>query len=239
MNSQVASNKILIDLLIEHLVKHGYDYNLTKLVECGVIEDFELSHLEEQVKKKNLAAIIHRVLQVILKEKDNRDYMSANCFRDLYDCHVCVFHVAQIYTKGILEGRTPHIFGMDDVITTAELMLTFQKVFDLNRRIDRISVKNCISYIRKSDNLFLDENSLIVDVRDKEVHDKDIRYTDSVCIPIDEININPSIVLKKLNEAGKTNIILYCSRGYLSSMAGDILIKNGFTNVYVLKASEG
>lgn len=234
MTYQNVSIKEFADALIRQLSIHGFCYSYEELTISGVLEDYEIRHFDSFIKKKNMAAIIHRVLLLILNEKDNNDFLSANRFKDLYDCHVCVIHIAQVYAKGIIEGRTESVFGLDDLVSVSEMERILLKTFEKNRRVPREPINYDISYINDSNNLLYDSGSLLIDVRNKEIHDKENRFENSVCIPIEDIKINPAIIMQKLNEYGKRRAVLYCSRGYMSSMAADILIKNGYSEIYVL-----
>lgn len=60
---------------------------------------------EDEITRKNIARIIHLYL---LKEQgisDLQDISKASELRDLYDCRVCVNHVAQIYLRGIMGAK--------------------------------------------------------------------------------------------------------------------------------------
>ena len=57
------------------------------------------------INRRNAARIIHNYL---LKEKnipDLSDISKASELRDLYDCRVCVNHIAQVYLREIMDAK--------------------------------------------------------------------------------------------------------------------------------------
>lgn len=59
---------------------------------------------DESLERKNAARIIHEILKMIgIADLDNIE--PAGALLDLYDCRVCVNHIAQVYLRGIMESR--------------------------------------------------------------------------------------------------------------------------------------
>ena len=69
-----------------------------------VIPAENLAFGEEATDRKTAAVLLHIFLLTELKEPDESDISGASILRDLYDCRVCVNHIAQVYLKGIMEA---------------------------------------------------------------------------------------------------------------------------------------
>ena len=70
----------------------------------GWIDAQQLAEAEEILTRRSAAMILHRFLKLVLGEKDEEDISPAEKLKDLYDCRVCVGHIAQMYVKGVMEG---------------------------------------------------------------------------------------------------------------------------------------
>ncbi len=71
----------------------------------GWIEKHDTVEADELVSRLDAARITH---MFILKETyaaDLPDISGAAVLRDLYDCRVCVNHIAQVYLRGLIEAR--------------------------------------------------------------------------------------------------------------------------------------
>ena len=71
---------------------------------AGLIPSENLYYASEEIDRRSAAALIHIFLREIHKEPDITDITPASILRDLYDCRVCVDHIAQVYLKGIMES---------------------------------------------------------------------------------------------------------------------------------------
>ena len=80
------------------------DRFLNSLWHHGFIEEEDILNSEKTLLRKNAARLIHVYLRDKLHQKDERDISKAEKLRDIYDCRVCMNHIAQVYTKGIIEA---------------------------------------------------------------------------------------------------------------------------------------
>ena len=90
--------------------------------------------LEGQVTKKKAALILYAFITDVLKLKDT-DWGEAGKFRDIYDCRICANAIAQVYGRGIMDARSPEVFGIGDSISDDELKMS---VFRLLNHINII-----------------------------------------------------------------------------------------------------
>lgn len=93
----------------------------------GWLEERDHINRKEPLQRKDAARIVHEYMKRVLMEKDFDDISAAAVLRDIYDCHVCVNHVAQVYLKGIMDAKTVAknkeeflIFGNNDFVTKKE-----------------------------------------------------------------------------------------------------------------------
>ena len=69
---------------------------------------------KEILERRTAAYMVHKYLLDIKKEEDEPDISPVFRLKDIYECRVCVPHIAQVYIKGIMtandslfEGRRP------------------------------------------------------------------------------------------------------------------------------------
>lgn len=92
----------------------------------GLIDQDDTKHPDEAVVRKKAAKIFHMYLLNVMHVKDEDDISPASIMKDLYDCRVCVNHIAQVYLKGIMKAHEYPggliLFEPDVEITEAEVM---------------------------------------------------------------------------------------------------------------------
>lgn len=85
------------------------------------------------LKRMTAARIIHRAL-LYLGEKDTYEYQPALMLKDIYDCHTCVIHIAQVYMKGIMTPVSKEIFGVSNDVEKEEAALIIRRIKDSSLR---------------------------------------------------------------------------------------------------------
>ena len=100
------------------------DNAIEKAHDLGIIDMHEAEHPEEKILRKDAAKILHLYMHNVMHIKDEEDISSASGLKDLYDCRVCVNHIAQVYLKGIMKAREYPggllIFDSNSEITASE-----------------------------------------------------------------------------------------------------------------------
>lgn len=86
----------------------------------GVVNEQDALSADRPLVRNAAARILHEFLLRELGERDLTDISGAGVLQDLYDCRVCVNHVAQVFLKGILSERQPGIFGMREKVSRTE-----------------------------------------------------------------------------------------------------------------------
>lgn len=74
------------------------------LWEKGIIEEYDVLNLSRPVDRRSAARIAHQYMLKEINISDIEDISSASILRDLYDCRVCVNHIAQVYLRHIMDG---------------------------------------------------------------------------------------------------------------------------------------
>lgn len=101
----------------------------------GWLEDQDERGQETPVNRMTAARILHGFLRKELGEPDEADWRGAERLKDIYDCHTCVGHVAQMYAKGIMEAEN-QVFGMQRLLTAEEAALYLARVFGTADRLN-------------------------------------------------------------------------------------------------------
>lgn len=96
-----------------------------KAYKAGVLELQDMK--ETPLTKQAAARIVHRAL-LYLGEHDERNVEKAFSLKDIYDCHTCVMHVAQVYVKGIMEPSEELVFGMQKALTGEEAEVILSRI---------------------------------------------------------------------------------------------------------------
>ena len=90
---------------IKLLIGEDETSSFEKARSFGLIDKYESEHPENKVLRKDAAKILHLYMLKVLSLKDEEDISSASVLKDLYDCRVCVNHIAQVYLKGIMKAH--------------------------------------------------------------------------------------------------------------------------------------
>lgn len=85
-----------------------------------LIENQDYVYRHSPLNKKTMARISHMFLKKLLNEGDEPSIKAAEILKDLYDCHVCVNHIGQMYVKGIIEATEPTLFGNEEKVSEEE-----------------------------------------------------------------------------------------------------------------------
>ena len=157
------------------------DEVLDMSISRGWADAVEVVNPEKPLERRHIAAILHRFIKKELGEKDEEDISRAQVLNDLYDCHVCVNHIAQVWLKGIMDSRAVGVFGTNDFMSISEAEATVKRVFYPVERLERSviradrNIQNSETHgVNEPKKLSFDEalrmaesigNALIVDVR--------------------------------------------------------------------------
>lgn len=209
---------------------HGYmNYALHK----GIIEDYDMTNISNPIERRSAARIVHETLLMEFREKDEDEWSAAETLSDLYTCHTCVIHIAQMYVKGIMLGRDNSVFDVHGSITYAEAAAIVVRMLDKKQRIPQtegrvIKIKS-LSPDEAWELMLNNSRAMLIDVRTSEEYMIGHIFG-GICIPLNDISNNPFSVCENKD----TPIILYCQKGYKSSLAAQTLIDVGYSKIYTI-----
>ena len=220
----------------------------------GWLEDQDERGQETPVNRMTAARILHGFLRKELGEPDESDWRGAEHLKDIYDCHTCVGHVAQMYAKGIMEAEN-QVFGMQRLLTAKEAALYLARVFGTadrlrpkpfrteeeeieNGRKSQILVKDKNTVVRRFETVPYEEalqllrmypQAVLLDVRTQAEYEKD-GLPGARHVPLLSILEHP----EKMEAYLEVPIILYCDQGERSKIAAECLLQSGYRQVFVL-----
>ena len=144
------------------------DYALHK----GIIEDYDMTNISNPIERRSAARIVHETLLTEFKERDEDKWSAAENLSDLYTCHTCVIHIAQMYVKGIMLGHDNNIFDVHGSITCAEAAEIVVRMLDKEQRIPqtegRIFESKSLSPDEAQELMSNDSRAMLIDVRTNE-----------------------------------------------------------------------
>ena len=192
------------------------------------------------VTRQNAAKLVHEWLRNCCHEPDEADIEAALRLRDIYDCHACLNHVAQVYVKGIMDARGG-IFGMREELTEREAAEIAERAAKLEKRLrvagvaakagNRTGTVDAHESEAPREVCIESETDLakydfLIDVRSPE------EFTEghpegAVNIPLSEYVEDPVAFVTERD----AKILFICQKGIKSRIAADAAIRAGFRNV--------
>ncbi len=187
--------------------------------------------------RQTAARLVHEWLRNVRGEADATEIGAALNLRDIYDCHACVDHVAQVYVKGIMGARAA-VFGMREILSPAEAAEIARRASDPGLRLYVPGTAKpapdcqCAEHLSRKDAEAM-HFDLVVDVRTSgeyaEHHAKG-----AVNCPLEEYLADPGRVAENRDSA----ILFVCSRGVKSRLAAEAAVQAGFRNVWYAGEAE-
>ena len=91
---------------IRTLLKKRADADTVDIaVSHGWAEAQDIREASEDLSRLEAARITHMFMLKEMGIPDLADISGASVLRDLYDCRVCVNHIAQVYLRGLMEAK--------------------------------------------------------------------------------------------------------------------------------------
>lgn len=219
-------------------VENGIETPLsTKLSDYGYrrgwLSDQDVIAWEKNIQRRTIARIVHEILRIERGEKDEKNWQGAKYLKDLYDCHTCVNHVAQVYVKGIMESLDGgEIFGMRETISCKEGEEIVLRMFSKQNRIPKAGTDQSkgavkLSFEEAVKRLSEENNTCVIDVRTREEYEEN-HLQDAKWIPMADIVKAPYCI----NEENGTILYFYCQKGYQSEIAAKCVAEAGYEHVY-------
>ena len=183
----------------------------------------ELSARITGLTRQNAAKTVHEWLRKVRPEPDEPDIEAALRLRDIYDCHACVEHVAQVYVKGIMTARGG-LFGMKEELSGREAAEIAERAVNPAKRVRVDGVKAENPSPQPDDGATIYD--VIIDVRSREEFAEGHRKG-AVNVPLADYLEDPVTFVAEKDAA----ILFVCQRGIKSRIAAEAAIRHGFRNV--------
>ena len=201
----------------------------------GWAEPSDIRRTEEAIRRNEAARLLHEFLWRELGEADEEDWGAAKELKDLYDCRVCVAHVAQVYCKGIMTAKDG-VFGMREIIRPEEAREMAARTVEKGRRIGAAAGQEIregaqvtarrLSKAQAEEWMTQCEELLCVDVRTAGEYARE--HLDRFqSIPLMKLLSAPEELTKKPDRP----ILVGCDGGYRSELAAECLASAGCRNV--------
>ncbi len=196
--------------------------------------------------RQNAAKLVHEWLRDICHEPDEADIEAALRLKDIYDCHACLNHVAQVYVKGIMTAKAG-VFGMREELSEREAEEIAMRASEPAKRVRVFGVKTeaagactdnkCVETADATRTVSTEEPvpkrddgktqyDLIIDVRPPEEFTAGHREG-AVNVPLAEYLEDPVAFATDRDAA----ILFVCSHGIKSRIAAEAAIRHGFWKV--------
>lgn len=82
----------------------------------GWLEARDISGAEKDIIRSDAARILHLYIREKLQLKDLPDISKAEVLKDLYDCRICVNHIAQVYLRGLVKPVSINTYSGRDLL---------------------------------------------------------------------------------------------------------------------------
>ncbi len=204
-----------------------YDEDLYKehALNRGIITDYDIINWKNAVERRSAARIIHQTMYYELGERDADDWSAAEALADLYSCNTCVNHIAQVYVKGIMQGREEGLFDLYSSMTRAEAAAVTARMIDSSLRLPADGSGKVLETVSYDEALsMIDKGAVLIDVRSEEEYGKG-HLPGSMNIPL--VRLMDDIESAPLPEDSETPLIVYCSYGIKSAKASGLLTEAG------------
>lgn len=204
-----------------------YDEDLYKehALNMGIITDYDIINWKNAVERRSAARIIHQTMYYELGERDADDWSAAEALADLYSCNTCVNHIAQVYVKGIMQGREEGLFDLYSSMTRAEAAAVTARMIDSSLRLPADGSGKVLETVSYDEALsMIDKGAVLIDVRSEEEYGKG-HLPGSMNIPL--VRLMDDIESAPLPEDSETPLIVYCSYGIKSAKASGLLTEAG------------
>ena len=110
-----------VELSLSELLRYGH-YRLW-------LDDSDERQPEAVLNRQTAARITHQFLKIECGVPDLADITPATQLRDLYTCRACAEHIAQVYTRGLMQAEL--FFDHLAPVTKTEAQFILEKLLQL------------------------------------------------------------------------------------------------------------
>lgn len=113
---------------------HPYYKEICKLVELGVLQDSDVFHPDEPLKRKDIAKILTLAYEIEVDAKNKSK------FKDVPITHGEKDFIESLADVGIMQGIDRKYFAPDGVVTRAQLAALVVRSLDFNKKVEKFEV---------------------------------------------------------------------------------------------------
>ena len=107
----------------------------------GWLEAQDISGADNYIKRSDAARILHMFLVKVKDIKDLPDISGAEVLKDLYDCRICVNHIAQVYLRGLItavsintsDSTSFYIFDSKSFLSEKESVSAIENLLNIKK----------------------------------------------------------------------------------------------------------
>ncbi len=107
----------------------------------GWLEAQDISGADNFIKRSDAARILHMFMLRVKDIKDLPDISGAEVLKDLYDCRICVNHIAQVYLRGLIpavcvnasDNNSFYIFDSKSFLTKEESVSVIENLLNIKK----------------------------------------------------------------------------------------------------------
>ena len=200
----------------------------------GWLEDGDVTDSRKCLERRTAARVVHSFLRIEMGEPDEAEWRGAEQLKDLYDCHTCVNHVAQVYSKGIMSAfNDPFCFRMLAEVGETEGYEIIMRMFCRGeRQIPKWEKGSCrkasaLTHAEAHRLLEQEPQALLVDVRNTE-HFREHHLSGAVNLPMAQLVQNVGI----LQTERQRTVLFYCEHGFQSQIAANCAAEAGWERAF-------
>lgn len=112
---------------------HSDSELLERGIETGWILSEDRLFKDSVIERRNCARIIHEYMRRVLNIPDIEDISPAYSIKDIFDCHVCTNHIAQVVLRNIIQCNCANMFGLSDAVTHKDAVKMAEAVESLRK----------------------------------------------------------------------------------------------------------
>lgn len=115
-----------VKILSSEFEKAGGDFPCSEeeLFERGIAKGWlqgeDRLFKDSLIERRNCARILHEFMRREMNVTDIEDVSPAYSVKDIFDCHVCTQHIAQVVLRGIMKCDSKNVFGITQKIRHEE-----------------------------------------------------------------------------------------------------------------------
>lgn len=116
------------------LISNEFNIAVDEGLALGIYDSQDMLDTHIEIERRHAARIFHMILLKQYKVKDLEGIEKAAELMDLYDCRVCVNHIAQVYMRGIMDARLERIFDGRACISEEEAKKAVEEILIIVRK---------------------------------------------------------------------------------------------------------